>query len=107
MAAFVRTNIPTSVDTVEKLLLWALEASNLMFAAESKVIEYAGTEPQNIIKRELRQDTNGVERIIYRASLPVIPEWTKQIGTSSYPLFWTVAKPINTVAIPTGFLATS
>lgn len=100
MTAFVPANLPASVDTVEKVALWAL---GILYQLH-KNDRYQESDAAPLIPLITAQDglaADKSERIIFRASLPLSQEWRSQTTK-----FWQEGLEITSgTTIPTSFLS--
>lgn len=99
MTAFAAANIPASVDTLEKLVVWALGALYQLH----KNTRYQESDDAPLVPIVTAQDglaADKSERVIFRASIPLSADW--RVKTTK---FWQEAQEINTVALPTSFLS--
>jgi hypothetical protein len=99
MTAFNKNNIPTSVDTLEKLVVWgglALHALNKTVTA----IEGAGSPSRVAQFGVYTVETNNTNRVILRQSLEINDDY----AFDGKPV-WENAKDLSTDSIPAEFLA--
>ncbi len=99
-ALTISTDIPTNINTLEKLAVWvglALERCN----PSAKILESPETEPQRVAQAVLIRADDASHRIIVRLSLPVNSGYAE----NSTVKFWQNALEINTVALPTAYKA--
>ncbi|HSP30455.1 MAG TPA: hypothetical protein VLO13_00315 [Halomonas sp.] len=98
MTTFAPANLPASVNTVEKLAAWA----NGVLYQLHKNTRYQESDDSPLVPVITAQDglaADKSERIIFRASLPLSPEWRTQTTK-----FWQEAQEISNAAIPPSFL---
>ncbi|MGL4503767.1 MAG: hypothetical protein ACRC78_05405 [Planktothrix sp.] len=99
MTAFIKENLPTSVDTLEKLAVWVGAASNQINRLTS-ASEGSGS-PQRVAQFGIfNVEANNTSRVIIRLSL----ELEDTFAIDNRPI-WENAKEISTDFIPAPFLA--
>lgn len=97
MTAFATSQIPASVNTLEKLVAWAglaLTTINPTLAAN----ETPGSQPVNVAQTAFFRDSTGQLRLTIRASLPVAESYS-----TSTTKFWTNIQDLNNATIPSGY----
>jgi hypothetical protein len=98
MTTFATSNLPSSVNTVEKLAAWA----NGILYQLHKNTRYQESDGSPLVPLVTAQDglaADKTERIIFRASIPLSDTWRSQ--TTKY---WQEVQEISNVSIPTSFL---
>lgn len=98
MTAFAPANLPSVVNTLEKLLVWALCALYQLH----KNTRYQESDAAPLIPIVTAQDglaADKTERIIFRVSIPLNDQWR-----SSVLKIWEEAQEISNAAIPAAFL---
>ena len=104
MTAFTRTDIPASVDTVEKLAVWV---ANLLTYINPKTTAVEGTKNADAVTVRISQFSpyfisavpdDSHWRIISRQSIRLNSDW--QSGGTK---IWTHALTLSSMAIPTDF----
>jgi hypothetical protein len=100
MTAFAKTNIPTSVDTLEKLVVWAGSALQSINKTVT-VIEGPGTAVRAAQFGIYEVESTNVNRVILRQSLEV----DQSYAIDGKPI-WENAVEISSDAIPSQFLPT-
>lgn len=100
MSALTPSQIPASASSsFERIIAWsglALHRAN----PRQAVIEVAGNYAERVCQATIITDTNGVDRLIVRASLELDPQW--QSDTTQKLWYWT--KEVSaTVIAPTFF----
>ena len=98
MTGFNRTtDLPSSIDTLEKLAFWSLQAIYEMHANE----EYGEVigEQTPIITFQQGLSAQGDERGIFRISMPMAAGW----GSSGLKLFRNALNIGNAAAVPLNF----
>ncbi len=96
----ITTDIPSNINTLEKLAAWvglALEHCN----PSAKLLESPDTEPQRVAQAVLIRADDASHRMIVRLSLPINSGYSE----NSTVKFWQNATEINTVALPTAYKA--
>lgn len=99
MTAFAPSNLPTSVNTVEKLAAW----SNGILYQLHKNSRYQESDAAPLVPLVTAQDglaADKTERIIYRSSIPLSDNWREQTTK-----FWEEVQEISNASIPTAFLS--
>ncbi len=98
MTAFATSQLPPSVDTVEKLFAWA---GGILYALHANTL-YQESSASPLVPIITSQDglaADKTERNVLRASIPLDLDWR----TSLLPLYAN-ALEISNAAIPPGFL---
>ena len=96
----VSTDIPSNINTLEKLAVWvglALERCNPTL----KILEAPETEPQRVAQAVLIRADDATHRTIIRASIPISSDY----ASNSTVKFWQNAVEISNVALPTAYKA--
>ncbi|MBW4665373.1 MAG: hypothetical protein KME01_14425 [Chroococcus sp. CMT-3BRIN-NPC107] len=96
----ISTDIPTSINTLEKLAAWvglALERCN----PGKKILESPETEPQRVAQAVLIRADDASHRMVIRVSIPVNSGYAE----NSTVKFWQNALEIDTTALPTAYKA--
>lgn len=96
----IATDIPTNINTVEKLAVWAglaLERCNPTL----KILEAPETEPQRAAQAVLIRADDASHRTIIRISIPVSSDY----ASNSTVKFWQNATELSNVALPTAYKA--
>ncbi len=96
----ISTDIPTNINTLEKLAAWvglALERCN----PTAKLLESPDTEPQRVAQAVLIRADEGSHRLITRVSIPINDGYAE----ASTVKFWQNALEIGTTALPTAYKA--
>ncbi|MBD2090204.1 glucose-6-phosphate dehydrogenase [Microcoleus sp. FACHB-1515] len=96
MVALVRTDIPTSVDTVEKLAVWAMSILQQLHPGQT-VVEATGVAERVATAAPfyITASQPAAWRFISRASLELTPNWQSSSGR-----IWTDVQPLSSQAIP-------
>ena len=100
MVAFnAATDLPPSIDTVEKLAIWTATVLNHLYPAAT-IVEGAGNASNQATAAPFQVTTNDPPNWIYigRVSLQLSSNW--QRGNTK---IWANAQPIGNAAIPTEF----
>lgn len=87
-------NLPSGIDTGEKLLAMAILAMTKMYAAKTYT-EIEGQAPAPVITASIVRTDDGKDRLVGRYSLPLINTWS----TDENPL-WQLIDQIGTVDWP-------
>lgn len=104
MTTFTRTDIPASVDTVEKLAVWV---ANLLNFLNPKVTAVEGTKDSDAVTVRVSQFSpyfvSAVPddyhwRVVARQSIRLNSNWQNGAGK-----IWTNAVELSTTSIPTDF----
>ncbi len=96
----IATDIPTNINTLEKLAVWAglaLERYNPTL----KILEAPETEPQRAAQAVLIRADDASYRTIIRVSIPVSSDY----ASNSAVKFWQNAAELSNVALPTAYKA--
>ncbi len=96
----IATDIPTNINTLEKLAAWvglALERCNPTL----KILEAPETEPQRVAQAVLIRADDATRRMIIRVALPIADDY----GSNSTVKFWQNAQEFSNVALPTAYKA--
>lgn len=93
------SQIPSNIDTVEKLIVWASmlldnQAGTLQVKEEDNALPSYATQVQ------IARVADETKRIICRVSLPI----NENYATNNTVKFWQHTLPITNTTIPTGFL---
>lgn len=97
MTTLSTTQIPSNINTVEKLLLWGallLQKNNPTLA----VVETANTNPEKVAQVAMIRADDDTIRAILRLSIPIDPNYA-----SNTAKFWENALELANIAIPTSF----
>jgi hypothetical protein len=98
MTAFATSNLPSSVNTLERLVVWALLALYRLH----KNTRYQESDSAPLIPRITSQDglaANGEECVIFRVSIPLNPTWRESTNK-----MFVEALELADAAIPADFL---
>lgn len=104
MTAFVVSDIPAGIDTLEELVAWGqmtlynLNSGAMYKEAEGSSID-SGLAP--LIDFSIISTADGSQRAICRTSLELNPSWTSD---NSMPL-WNFIEPMSTAVIPAAYKA--
>lgn len=96
----ISTDIPTNINTLEKLAAWAglaVERCNPTL----KILESPDTSPQRVAEAVLIKADDGTNRMIIRISIPISSDY----ASNSTVKFWQNAQPLSDVALPTAYKA--
>lgn len=96
----ISTDIPTNINTLEKLAAWvglALERCN----PSKKILESPDTEPQRVSQAVLIRADDTSHRLVVRMSIPINSAYAE----NSTVKFWQNALEIDTTALPTAYKA--
>jgi hypothetical protein len=99
MTAFATANLPSSIDTLEKLIVWACAA----YYQLHKNDRYQESDSAPLIPIITAQDglaADRTERIIFRLSIQLLSTWRED----TLPIFAQALAESN-AAIPSSFLA--
>ncbi len=99
-ALTISTDIPTNINTLEKLAAWvglALERCNPTL----KTLESPDAEPQRVAQAVLIKADDGNHRMVIRMSLPISSDY----ASNSTVKFWQNTNTISDVALPTAYKA--
>ncbi|PSB27466.1 glucose-6-phosphate dehydrogenase [Chlorogloea sp. CCALA 695] len=99
-ALTISTDIPTNINTLEKLAAWvglALERCN----PSTKILESPNSEPQRVAEAVLIRADDATHRMIIRVSIPINDGYAE----NSLVKFWQNALEINSTALPTAYKA--
>lgn len=97
MTAFTSTDIPSNINTLEKLHAW----SGLALARcnpTAKVLESANGDPVRIVEVVTIKDDVGIYRLVVRTALPLDPNYAE-----STVKLWELIQDIDNVGIPSAF----
>lgn len=97
MTAFATSQIPSSVNSLEKLVVWANLALNSINPTLA-VNESQASQPVNVSQTAFFRDATGQLRLTVRASLPISENYSTNTGK-----FWTNVQDLNNATIPTGY----
>lgn len=99
MTAFSTADLPTSVNTLEKLSMWVALATNNI-NQQTSVQEIPNLNQPVAVAQLFEYDDNGVKkwRFVGRFSVEVSPNW--QQGATK---LWTHAQALSANALPTDF----
>lgn len=106
MTAFVKTDIPDSVDTVEKLALWLGNLLNYLNPSASAVEGTSEEDLESVRSAQFfpylikKSSTEQNWQVVTRQSITINPDW--QTGENK---IWTYAQEISTSSIPAAFKA--
>jgi hypothetical protein len=98
MSTYLPANLPATVNTIEKLIVWALG----VFYQLHKNTRYQESDAAPLIPRITCQDglaANGEECVIFRVSIPLSATWRE--STNKY---FVEALEVSNAAIPSAFL---
>ena len=98
MSAFSPSNLPTSVDTLEKLLVWA-GAAFYKINRTATAVEGTGTASRVAQFGIFTVESNNTDRVIMRQSLVLDPDY----AIDNQPV-WANVTQTSTEAIPSDFL---
>lgn len=98
MSAFSTSNLPASVDTLEKLLVWAGAAFHKLNRTTTAV-EGTGTPARIAQFGVFTVESNNTDRVIMRQSLVLDPDY----AIDNSPI-WENVQQISSEAIPAEFL---
>ena len=96
----IATDIPTNINTLEKLAAWtglALERVNPTL----KLLESPDAEPQRVAQAVLIRADDATHRMIIRVSIPIADDY----ASNSTVKFWQNANELSNVALPTAYKA--
>lgn len=99
MSAFSTTQLPTGIDTLEKLIVWACGAWYQLHKND----RYQESDSSPLIPLVTAQDglaADKTERIIFRLSIQLAETWRE----STQPMYLEAMEASNT-AIPSAYLA--
>ena len=99
-ALVISTDIPTNINTLEKLAAWvglALERCN----PSTKILESPNADPQRVAEAVLIRADDATHRMIIRVSIPINSGYAE----NSTVKFWQNALEINTTVLPTAYKA--
>lgn len=99
MTAFTTADLPTSINTIEKLAVWVAMATNNL-NLQTTVQEVSGVAQPVAVAQIFTYNDNGVikHRFVGRISVELNPSY--QDGTAK---LWTHAQNLSATAIPVGF----
>lgn len=97
MTTFIKADMPASVDTLEKVAFWALQALYEMHKNE-EYGEVVG-EQTPIITFQQGLSAEGTERGIYRVSLPMATNW----AASGLKLWRNTLNIGNSASVPAAY----
>lgn len=93
----IATDIPTNINTLEKLAAWvglALARCN----PSLKILEYPNTEPQRAAEAVLIKADDNSYRLVVRLSLPIVDSYSE-----STTKFWFNTTEFSNVALPSAY----
>ena len=96
----ISTDIPSNIDTLEKLAAWvglALERCNPTL----KILESPEASPQRVAQAVLIQADDATHRMIIRLALPIKDDY----ASNSTIKFWQNASELSAVGLPTAYKA--
>jgi hypothetical protein len=98
MTAFTPTDIPSSVNTLEKLIVWASTIMNDLYT-DTTAIESTGNAERVCQSAPflITAVTPPTWRVVSRTSIPLQPTWRRQ------QKIWQFAIDIGSASIPTEF----
>ena len=99
-ALTISTDIPTNINTLEKLAAWvglALERCNPTL----KILESPDAEPQRVAQAVLIRADDATHRMIIRVAIPINDDY----ASNSTVKFWQNAQVLSDVALPTAYKA--
>lgn len=91
------TDIPSSVNTIEKLAAWAVLAL-ARCNPDAKILEIPGQPSVEVALATLLKASDGSIRYVVRASLPVNPAYGETAAK-----FWNNITDVSTTALPAAF----
>ena len=97
MTTFSTANVPTNINTVEKLAAWVGLLLNTMNPTLG-VIETDGQTAQKVSQVSFFRAADGSLRLTIRLSLPV-----REAYATSTTKFWEDVQEISNTAIPSGY----
>lgn len=99
-ALTISTDIPSNINTVEKLAAWvglALERCNPTL----KILESPDATPQRVAEAVLIKADDGTHRMVIRLTIPISSDY----ASNSTVKFWQNAQVLSDVALPTAYKA--
>lgn len=99
MTAFTSANLPSTVNSVEKLAAWSV---GILYQLH-KNSKYQESDESPLVPLVTAQDglaADKTERVIFRISLPMQDEWRTTPGD-----FYALVNDISNAAIPPSFLS--
>lgn len=99
-ALVIGTDIPTDINTLEKLAAWvglALERCN----PAGKILEAPNAEPQRVAEAVLIRADDSSHRLVIRISIPINSNYPENSSVK----FWQHALEIDSTALPTAYKA--
>jgi hypothetical protein len=100
LTALNLTKIPATVNSWEKLIVWATLAQTRMTTSLPSLIEVSGFPPEKRVQWSIQKAETGVEIVICRSTF-AIDEAYKNTNTQ---YLWEFITDLNNVTPPTGFL---
>lgn len=97
MSSFSTSNIPSNINSVEKLAAWVGLLLNTMNPTLS-VLEQEGQSAQRVAQASFFRATDGSLRLSLRLSLPVSSSYA-----TSTAKFWEDIQELSATAIPSAF----
>lgn len=97
-ALTIATDIPSNINTLEKLAAWvglALERCN----PSTKLLESPNSQPQRVAEAVLIRADDASHRMIIRLAIPISDAYAE----NSTVKFWQNALEIDTTALPTAY----
>ncbi len=98
MVAFVPANLPSSINTVEKLNAWSANIL-AMNVGDTRLIEEEGYQATYMATTPIAQTPGQGVRMVTRISIPMLPGYSTAAGK-----LWTQVGEISTAPIPAAFL---
>ncbi len=93
----ISTDIPTGINTLEKLAAWVgLAMSRTNPTKEAREVPYA--DPERCVQSYLIKDEDGITRLVSRTSIAISEDYAS--GTAK---FWTHALELSNTNIPPAF----
>lgn len=94
----ITTDIPTSINTLERLATWAIMALRRTNPTQ-KVLEVADTSPVNVAQAALIQADDGSVRFFGRVSISVASDYAEDATVK----LWMKSEELSNTALPAGF----
>lgn len=99
-ALVISTDIPSNINTLEKLAAWSALAL-VRCNPTLKVLESPEAEPQRVAQAVLIRADDASHRLIVRLALTINDDY----GSNSTIKFWQNAQEFSNVALPTAYKA--
>ncbi|MGL4640372.1 MAG: hypothetical protein ACRCVX_11690 [Shewanella sp.] len=96
-ALTISTDIPTNINTLEKLAAW-LGLALARVNPTLKILESPDAEPQRVGQCALIKADDGSTRLIVRLSIPISEDYA-----TNTVKFWQTAAELSNTALPTAF----